>query len=134
MPIASSWPRRRLGWLACIVFVCLAGSALLAGEATSTPGPPRLVQAQGLTDTTVALAWTAEPGAESYRVYRDGNQIADQPGTTYEDTPLQPASTYTYTVSTVSGGAESAPSVSVAATTQAPRDSTPPTQPGPSPS
>ena len=92
--------------------------------------PPRFVQAQGLTDDTVALAWTAETGADSYRVYRDAAQVADQPGTSYEDGSLQPGSTHTYAVSSVSGGVESALSTPVTATTQAPRNTMPPTQPG----
>ena len=130
MPIASPWPRRRRGWLTGIVLACLAGFALLAAQATSTPGPPRFVQAQGLTDTTVAIAWTAEAGADSYRVYRDGSQVADQPGTSYEDGLLSPGSTHTYTVATVSGSVESAQSANVIATTQQATDATPPTQPG----
>jgi hypothetical protein len=130
VPTDSSWPRRRLGWFAGIVSACLAIFAFLASEANSAAGPPRFVQAQGLADDTVAIAWTAETGAAGYRVYRDGAQVADQPGTSYEDRPLQPGTTHTYAVSSVSGGVESALSMPVIATTQDPADTTPPTQPG----
>lgn len=40
------------------------------------PNPPTLVQAQGLSGTTVELLWTAVTGATGYKVYRDGSNTA----------------------------------------------------------
>ena len=122
--------RGRLLRLARVLGVFLAGLALFASQAASSV-PPRLVEAQGLTDTKVELAWTAEAGADSYRVYRDGAFVTEQPGTLYEDGSLLPSSLHNYAVSAVSGGIESPLSTTSIAQTQAPTDTTPPTQPGP---
>jgi hypothetical protein len=124
--ISSSWSLR----LVCALAVCAASFALAPAEALSSPVPPRFVQAQGLTDTKVQLAWTAEVGADSYRVYRDGALVTEQPGTLFESAGLAPSTAYSYTVSTVSGGIESPMSIPASAQTQAPADVSPPSQPG----
>jgi hypothetical protein len=121
---------RRLGAAWCLTAIWLAVLALLPGEALSSPVPPRFVQAQGLTDTKVQIAWTAEAGADSYRVYRDGALATEQPGTLFEDAGLAASSAHSYSVSTVSGGVESPMSTPTGAQTQAPADVSPPTQPG----
>src|SRR5690349_10880371 len=91
---------------------------------------PALVLAQGLNDTTVQLTWMAVAGADSYVIYRGGSRVTSQPGTLFNDSSLAPGATYSYQVSAVVGGVESQRSSLVSATSQAPHDASPPTQPG----
>jgi hypothetical protein len=104
--------------------------AALEARAASQSDPPALVVAQGLNDTTITLIWTAVAGADSYVVYRDGEIVASQPGTRYDDSSLTAATTHTYQTSAIVGGVGSLRSAAVSATTQALRDTAPPTQPG----
>src|SRR5439155_20354186 len=49
--------------------------------------PPLGVTAtDGTSDTTIAVTWSASAGAATYRVYRDGTQIAEIAATHYDDT------------------------------------------------
>jgi chitodextrinase len=104
--------------------VPLGGIHALAAQ----PGPA-IVQAQGLTDTTVELIWTAVAGADSYTVKRGTTVVATQTGTLYDDTALTPSTTYSYQVTASTGGTASAPS-GASTTTQAPLDKQAPTTPG----
>jgi hypothetical protein len=76
----------------------------------------------GLTATPgtnlVSLSWDASINTLTYHLYRDGVQIADLTGTTFLDTGLASATTYTYTVRSWRGR-ESADSASVSPTTSA---------------
>lgn len=58
---------------------------------------------------TVRLSWSAVAGAEEYEVLRGGSVVGSPEGTTYTDTGLKPATTYTYTVRAVSLGGEPGP-------------------------
>ncbi len=101
--------------------------------AMTTGHPPVLAAPGGLkvtatTAASVALAFTASPGAAGYNVYRAASAggAASQvngallTGTTYTDSGLAAATTYYYTVKAQSpAGAESPPSAEVAATTAA---------------
>lgn len=91
---------------------------------------PALVLAQGLNDTTIQLTWMAVAGADSYKIYRSGSFLTSQPSTLFNDSSLAPATTRSYQVSAIVGGAESQRTTAVSATTQAQHDASPPTQPG----
>lgn len=75
----------------------------------------------GKTQTSVALAWDAVAGAESYRL-KDGSTVvsAELTGTTYNHTGLTASSTHNYTISTVdAAGNRSTESAVVTVTTNA---------------
>ncbi len=90
--------------------------------------PAGLVATRG--DGQVALSWTANPETDvaSYRVLRDGVEVATVTGaTTYTDTGLVNDRTYSYRLAAVdTHGNRSANSAAVAAT---PTDLTPPATP-----
>ena len=78
-----------------------------SGEATATAladtTPPS--KPAGLTATATArsasLSWTAaadDVGVSGYRVFRDGTQVGTTASTSYTDSGLTPATTYSYTV------------------------------------
>ena len=122
--------RHRGARLAAIALTLgLSIPATLVG-ASSAPPPPTLLLAQGLTDTTAELTWSAVPGATQYAVYRGGSRVAILAGTLYDDLGRTPGTSYSYQVTDTVGGIESPPTSSVSATTQTAHDSTPPTQPG----
>ena len=104
-----------------------------AAPDTSPPGAPAGLQATVVSSSRVDLAWQAasdpESGIASYRVYRDGARVATPSGLSFQDTGLQPGTTYRYEVSAVNGeGLEGARS-SVSATTPAATDTSPPGAP-----
>lgn len=97
---------------------------------TSVPSPPTGVKAGTTTTTSVALSWNANAQAEQvsgYNVYRDGallNGASAVNGTSYTDTGLTPAMSYTYTVRAVNSAGPSAPSSEVDVRTPAASDTT----------
>jgi glucose/arabinose dehydrogenase/chitodextrinase len=100
---------------------------------TSPPSAPTGLTAVAASSTQVNLAWMASTdnvGVTGYRVFRNGAQVGTPTTTSFQDTGLAPATTYTYTVSAVDGaGNVSPPSASASATTPSPPppDTTPPT-------
>ncbi|MEU2235191.1 fibronectin type III domain-containing protein [Streptomyces vietnamensis] len=121
-----------------VTYALAAGLVLDVGDvvvsprvasAADDPVPPALLAGQALSSSTVRLLWTAVAGAESYRVYRDDQLIADQPGTLLEDTGLAATTTHRYEVTTVIGGVESVRSAPVVVVTQAQDPTAVPTAP-----
>ncbi len=93
------------------------------------PPPPTNLSATTVNASEIDLAWTAPDANDliGYRVYRNGNPVAEPTGTTYRDSGLQAFTTYNYTVTARDNeGLESDPSGSAQATTL---DGTPPTRP-----
>jgi Iron/zinc purple acid phosphatase-like protein C/Fibronectin type III domain/Calcineurin-like phosphoesterase len=117
-----------------LVLIFILGSSAIISHsnalAAQTSSAPALVVAQGLNDTTVQLTWMAVAGAESYKIYRGGSLLTSQPGTLFNNSSLSPSTTYSYQVSAIIAGVESPRSSLVSATTQAAKDTSPPTQPG----
>jgi chitodextrinase len=96
-------------------------------DLTPPAAPTGLVGGRG--DGRAGLSWTAntEPDLASYRVLRDGVEVATVTGTTYLDPGLVNDRTYTYTLVAVDGhGNRSATSAGVQVT---PTDLTPPAAP-----
>jgi hypothetical protein len=96
----------------------------IGGVATNQPPTvPTGLTAQLTSAGDVSLDWNpstddSSGGVASYTVYRDGTKIATTSQTSYVDTSVQAATTYSYTVSaTDSQGATSAQSASVSVTT-----------------
>jgi fibronectin type 3 domain-containing protein len=100
-----------------------------------TPPPaPSGLAATPASASRIDLSWTAavdpESGVASYNVYRDGTQVGSTTTTSFSDTGLDPASTYSYRVSAVNGdGLEGPRSGEVSATTMEEADATPPPTP-----
>ncbi|WP_142213651.1 glycoside hydrolase family 18 chitinase [Streptomyces sp. SLBN-118] len=74
------------------------GGSVPGDNPPSAPGTP---SASNITDTSVALSWTAatdDKGVKNYDVLRDGARIATVTGTTYTNTGLSAGTDYSYTV------------------------------------
>ncbi|CAL9362658.1 hypothetical protein SUDANB176_00707 [Streptomyces sp. enrichment culture] len=74
------------------------GSDIPGDDPPSAPGAPR---AATVTDTSVALTWTAatdDKGVKNYDVYRGSVRIATVTDTSHTDTGLSPGTTYGYSV------------------------------------
>lgn len=95
------------------------------------PAAPATVTATPTSATTIVVTWsavTAKGGIANYRVYRNGTLVGTPTTLTLQDSGLQSATTYSYTVSAVnSKGEEGHKSKPVSATTLP--DTTPPTTP-----
>jgi hypothetical protein len=90
---------------------------------TQIPTTPTALTAAVISASQITLSWTAsidDVGVAGYRVYRDGIQIAIVlSGTSYGDTGLTAATSYSYAVSAYdAAGNNSAQSISVSTTTQ----------------
>ena len=87
----------------------------------TAPTAPTGLQTTVLSATTVRLNWTAASdnvGVTGYRILRDGVQVATPTATSYEDSGLEPAHPYSYTVVAVDAAANvSAPSNAASVTT-----------------
>ena len=83
------------------------------------PSTPTDLSATGVSESQIDLAWTAaddpESGIHHYNVYRDTVFVDTTAATSYSDTGLNEATSYTYEVSAVNGamaeGPESTPAV-----------------------
>ena len=89
---------------------------------TTAPTTPTSLAATPTSTTQINLSWTASTdavGVTGYRIYRNGTQITTTTGTTYSNTGLTAATTYTYTVQAYdAAGNSSAQTAGVSATTQ----------------
>jgi fibronectin type 3 domain-containing protein len=93
-----------------------------SGQDTTAPTAPTQLQATAVSFNRVDLAWQAstdDTGVSKYTVYRDGSPLADVNGTTttYTDTTVTPAHTYTYTVRASDAANNTSPDSNPAATT-----------------
>ena len=77
---------------------------------------PNNLSVDGVSSTTIDLSWDNVDNA-TYNVYRDGVLLVSQSELTLTDTGLNAATEYSYQVSAVVGGIESALSIPVVATT-----------------
>jgi poly(3-hydroxybutyrate) depolymerase len=90
------------------------------GDDPKLPPPPTGLGASGATASSMVLAWGSVSGASGYNLYRNGSKVnaALISGTTFTDTGLAPATTYTWTVTAVDAdGRESAASAPATGTT-----------------
>ncbi|MGV9233937.1 chitinase [Streptomyces nigra] len=90
------------------------------GDATQPPAPPTGLTIGSVTSTSVALNWSAVPGATGYAVYRDGAKVRTVTGTSATITGLSPATAYAFQVTALNEAGESARSATVTATTSQP--------------
>ena len=88
--------------------------------AAQKPSTPTGLTVTATTSSTVSLSWTASSNAPTgYKILRNGTQVGTSTGTTYTDTGLTAATSYTYTVEAYNTAGTSAASSSVTATTKA---------------
>src|SRR6267143_522486 len=101
-------------------------AAALNGPDTLAPTTPTGLTASAVSSSRINLSWspaTDNVGVIRYGVYRDGVQIAIVIGTSYSNTGLSPATTYSYAVAAYDAARNlSAQSGAVSATTTAPAD------------
>ncbi|MGX1133500.1 chitinase [Streptomyces glaucescens] len=92
----------------------------LVGPGTGPAQPPAAptgLKTGTVTATSVALSWTAVPGATGYALYRDGAKVRTVTGTSATVTGLAPSTAYAFQVAAVNDAGESARSATVTATT-----------------
>jgi poly(3-hydroxybutyrate) depolymerase len=90
---------------------------ITSGYSATVPSTPTGLTVGAVTNTTVALSWTATSGASSYTVYRDGVSVGTPTTNAFTDTGLTANTDYTYTVSATNVKGTSPQSSSVSATT-----------------
>ncbi len=81
------------------------------------PKAPKGLVVKDYSDDAVTLGWNAMSGATSYNVYRDGVKVGFTSSTSYYDNGLNPETTYTYEVTSVTELGESEFSENVVVTT-----------------
>ncbi|MEU1041288.1 glycoside hydrolase family 18 protein [Streptomyces sp. NPDC005907] len=94
--------------------ISLVGPGVDAGQ---PPAPPTGLKTGNVTSGSVALSWSAVPGATGYAVYRDGIKAQTASGTSATVAGLSPATAYSFQVAAVNDAGESAKSAAVTATT-----------------
>lgn len=78
--------------------------------------PPSNVKATVKTLSSIELTWDAAEGANSYFIYRDGEEIANIKETTYLDENLKADTKYCYVITSMGVDSESDPSEEVCET------------------
>ncbi|MET9902244.1 glycoside hydrolase family 18 protein [Streptomyces sp. NPDC006446] len=94
----------------------LTGPGVDAGQ---PPAAPTGLKAGTVTSSSVALSWTAVPGATGYAVYRDGAKVQTATGTSTTVSGLSASTAYSFQVTATNEAGESAKSATVTATTSA---------------
>ncbi len=99
----------------------ILGGGAVAEVDTTPPSVPANVTATAISSSRIDLSWSASTGgATGYRVYKDGSQITTTANTSYSNTGLTPATSYSYTVASYDDDSNvSAQSSSVSASTPA---------------
>jgi hypothetical protein len=99
---------------------------------TSAPSVPTGVTGSSPSSTSVTLSWTASNdnvGVTGYRVFRNGTQVGTPAGTSYTDSGLTAATTYSYTVAAVDAAGNASAQSSPATSVRTPAASEPPPPP-----
>ena len=107
--------------------VSAAGATVRIGYSGSTPAPdtqapsaPATLLATGLDQSRIALSWGASTdnvGVTGYRISRNGTVVATVAGTSWTDSGLAPATSYTYAVVALDAVGNASLPASAAATT-----------------
>lgn len=94
-----------------------------AAADTTAPSAPTSLHTTLVSNTAASLAWTASTdnvGVVGYHIYRNGSLVGDSNSTSYADSGLNAATTYSYTVKAYDAGANvSAASSALSVTTTA---------------
>jgi len=100
------------------------GDSRMSGPDTTAPTAPATLTAVAIGTSRVDLSWSAstdDRGVVGYRVFRDGSasSLSEATGTTYSDTSVAAATSYTYVVRAVDAAGNISASSPAAATTTA---------------
>lgn len=97
------------------------GAVAISTLDATAPSVPTNLQGSGASASQVNLTWTASTdnvGVTGYRVYRNGSQVGTTASTSFSDTGLSEATSYSYTVAAYdASGNASAPCGAVAVST-----------------
>jgi chitodextrinase len=77
------------------------GAAAVSTADVTAPSVPANLQGTGASASQINLTWTASTdnvGVTGYKVYRNGSQVGTASGTSYPDTGLSEATSYSYCV------------------------------------
>lgn len=99
---------------------------------TAPPSTPTSLSATTLSSSSIRLAWgaaTDNVGVTGYQIRRDGVIVATTSATTWTDTALAPATSYSYAVVALDGAGNASAAATVSGTTSTP-DAAAPSQPG----
>lgn len=88
---------------------------------TTPPAAPAGLTASQVNYNSVTLTWAAntEPDLAGYKVYRNGTEVAQVTGTSWQDTGVSPQTTYTYEVRAYDQAGNLSSPASIAVTTPA---------------
>jgi chitodextrinase len=81
------------------------------------PAAPTLLTAAAGGASQINLSWSASPGAASYVVYRGTTAVGNPTGTTWNETGLQPNTSYSFSVAARNAAGDSQATSPVSATT-----------------
>ncbi|MEW1635627.1 glycosyl hydrolase family 18 protein [Streptomyces sp. NPDC093801] len=118
---------------------CKVNGGSCEGGTTPTdtpPSAPGTPTASGLTENALTLSWAAatdDKGVKNYDVYRNGTKLTTVTGTTYGDSGLTKATTYTYTVTARDTADQTGPSSAPLSVTTPGGGTDPGPGPGPDP-
>lgn len=106
------------------------GESAQSSFATATPSlPPAPLTPTNLLVTPgnnqVSLSWSSSATATGYKIYRDGTLLASPTSPTYIDSAVINGTNYSYTVSAINDGGESAKTAARSAVPQVPAPSSP---------
>lgn len=98
-----------------------AASERVNGGPPVAPGVPAGLHVVETTESSVSLAWDTTPTADFYHLFQNGGLVDSPTMTSTLVDGLQASTTYSFTISAVNLGGESAQSSAVPATTSAPQ-------------
>lgn len=113
----------KLSFILFLVFVLIINAGLVSADDSNMSvfivplPPPSDLSATVISYEQINLSWSVVVEAESYKVYKSGVLIASVDTNSYSVTGLESNTSYSFTVSSVSGSGESSQSSSVSATT-----------------
>ena len=97
------------------------------------PTEPTSLQSTTVGDTTVSLRWAAssdDVGVTAYRIRRDSVLLATSAALVFDDSGLQPTTSYLYSVTALDAGGNESPASEITVTTAATPVNVPPTTGG----
>lgn len=102
--------------LGLFLAACSGGGSSTSPQ-TPLPAAPSGLSASASSATTVSLAWTGASSITSYKIYRNGVEIATTTTGSFTDTGLTASTSYSYSVRGVSAAGLTNPSATVSVTT-----------------
>jgi hypothetical protein len=84
---------------------------------TQPPAAPSGLVAGQVSNTSISFSWNASATATSYKVFRDGTQVATTTDTVYVNTGLNPKTEYVYTVVANNAAGDSSASAALTVST-----------------